>query len=207
MAPDAFSLSVLSATLGALSAGLFRTGLEWIDRNRSRQAILKAFASEVAILCWIIRHQYHPDRWRLIANRIEGGEPVRLTLDLSQNFFVTHESLAREIGNLDRAEAALITEFYTICKIAIDTVGVHSVYASVPQNMRFAAGILETALKLGDRIVVLPKGVTPKSLLGEPCDWSSTLVATPAPPLSMSEAGGQFEAQRRLGGIGACGTV
>lgn len=116
MTTNSLLIPILSATLGALAAGLLRTVLNGLDRSRNRLSILKAFAGEVGILCWIVRHQYHPDRWRLIADRIEHGEAMRLALDLSENYFVAYENLSREIGHLRADEASVIIEFYTICK-------------------------------------------------------------------------------------------
>lgn len=174
MTTNSLLIPIVSATLGALAAGLLRTLLDWLDRSRNRQSILKAFAGEVGILCWIVRHQYHPDRWRLIADRIEGGETTRLALDLSENYFVVYENLSREIGHLRADGAAIIIEFYTICKIAIDTVGMQSVYSTNPQNMRFAANLIEVGLQLGDRIARLPRDGRSALPLGPPHDWTST---------------------------------
>lgn len=175
MSNQSFLVPLLSATLGALAAGLLRILLDRYDRARHRQSVLKAFAAEVGILCWIIRHHYHPDRWRLLAHRVEGGEEARLVLDLSQNHFVIFENLAREIGILRREESVTIIEFYKILMIAIESVGLKSLYSTNPQNMRFTAGIIEVGLRLGDRIVELPKDGLLRPVLHQPVDWSARL--------------------------------
>lgn len=164
-----------SALLGAICAGILNTLANVSARERERQSILKALAADVGILTWIIRHQYHPARLRLAASEIEAGRPARIAVAPSFDYFRLFGSLGADIGRLSAKQTVAITQFYKICKIVIDTLGQHSPYKDYPQNMRFAAWLLETVLRLGDHIQKMPKEKSDLDLLGKPFDWPAAL--------------------------------
>ena len=149
---------IFAALIGALVGGAAQTLLIVIERNRKRNSLLRALASEVGTLCEYLRLLDYAASYRAAETLAMAGKPTAMIpIDATRNYFTVFEASAADIGMLDGQQAAVLTRFYTLCKIALDTARPEGVFIrSTGNTLGFMASLAERILELGDEIVQFP---------------------------------------------------
>ena len=154
--------NLLAALIGGLLAGggavVTQIVRHRLDDGRTRRALAGAFAGEVAAICAIARRRdYLGGLTQLLKHVRQSGEPMRLSLSITQDYFQIYRSNAGALGLLPAATAEKVALFYTQAKSLIEdvlpTAPNPQDAATAEQTIQEQIALLQDTLQLGDDLV------------------------------------------------------
>lgn len=155
-------VNLLSALLGGLLGGggaiVTQIVRHRLDDGRTRRALAGAFAGEVAAICAIARRRDYLGAMTQLHEHVRhSGQPRRLVLSITQDYFQIYRSNAGALGLLPAATAEQVALFYTQTKSLIEdvlpTAPNPQDAATAEQTLQEQIALLQDTLQLGDELV------------------------------------------------------
>lgn len=159
----AFLIAMTGALAGVVATGLVKLADQIAERRRIRQALLAAFASDVAVLCLMIRtmgldHRYDP---------LAGRPAQALALSARQPYLSVFDALASQLPTPHPDHAGKIIRFYQTLRILIDATAEDNVMLRAgssyypARTAGFIGSLVTAVLDIGDAVVKLPRPSIP----------------------------------------------